>query len=124
MPVKNHNELTPLQQKFVDFYLQTGNGTQSVVLAGYKAAQPDKMSNLLLKKSCIVNYIEKKKKTIESRIRSSEEHKIATTMDIKAFWSSVMMDTKQEMKDRLKAAELMAKTYGLFINRVQVFGFL
>jgi phage terminase small subunit len=33
--MKNYSELTLKQQKFIDYYIQTGNATQSAINAGY-----------------------------------------------------------------------------------------
>ena len=47
-------------------------------------------------------------------MRQEREKQIATVADIQEFWTNVMNNRAYEMKDRLKASELLAKANGLF----------
>ena len=40
--------------------------------------------------------------------------------EINAFWTGIIRDEGQEMKDRLKASELRARAAGGFIERQEV----
>jgi len=40
--------------------------------------------------------------------------------EIKQFWSKVVMDDEQSMKDRLKASELLGKTHKMFVESVEI----
>lgn len=48
--------------------------------------------------------------------------KIAQRMDIQQFWSEVMANAEEKTADRLKASELLAKSQGEFITKVEVQG--
>jgi phage terminase small subunit len=59
------------------------------------------------------------RKYLEQR---NEEIKKANTADIgeiREFWSSAMRNEGEKMKDRIRASELLAKTYGAFIDRLE-----
>lgn len=113
--------LTPMMQKFADYYLQTANATQSVVLAGY-SVNPSKKSYELLRHPTIVAYIEERNRAIAKKSEKEDNKKLATILNIKNFWSDIMFNENMEIKDRLKASELLAKTYGLFIDKIQISG--
>ena len=40
---------------------------------------------------------------------------IADVETVRKFWSTVLKDTSAKPSDRLKASELLAKSYGMFI---------
>ena len=56
------------------------------------------------------------KKYIEELRHKDVPKRIATVDDIKAFFTEIMNDTEQATKDRIRAAELLAKTAGAFNN--------
>lgn len=44
----------------------------------------------------------------------------AQVEEIRQFWTATMRDDTAKSADRLKASELLAKTYGAFLERVAV----
>ncbi|MED4255181.1 terminase small subunit [Priestia megaterium] len=106
------SKLTPKQQAFGDYYIETGNATQAAIKAGYskKTARVIGQENLL--KPAIKKYIEKLNKQIESE-------RIADMKEVKEFWTSMVRNNKLEPKDRLKASEYIAKTNGAFLEKVE-----
>lgn len=44
----------------------------------------------------------------------------AQVEEIRQFWTDTMRDQGAKTGDRLKASELLAKTYGAFLDRVEV----
>ncbi len=48
-----------------------------------------------------------------------EDKKIADVSDVQAFWTSVMYDGFEKMIQRLKASELLARSYGMFKDYVK-----
>lgn len=40
--------------------------------------------------------------------------------EVRQFWTATMRDENMKPADRLKASELLAKTYGAFLERVEV----
>ncbi|BFI99908.1 terminase small subunit [Priestia megaterium] len=106
------SKLTPKQQAFADYYIETGNATQAAIKAGYskKTARVIGQENLL--KPAIKKYVEERNKEIKSK-------RIADMKEIKEFWTSMVRNNKLEPKDRLKASEYIAKTNGAFLEKVE-----
>ncbi len=126
--------MTPKQQKFCDEYLVSGNATDAAIKAGYSPKTAYAIGSENLSKPELKAYI----KTRLDEIRSA---KIADTEEVLAYLTAVMRgehteevpvlcgDGCQELtekavgaKDRLKAAELIGKRYGLFTDKVDVGG--
>jgi len=111
--------LTPRQQAFVEHYAASGNATEAARLAGYKQPHPQGAENLL-------------KPTIQAALAAltagASSARIATATERQEFWTGVMRgkdkyapdDAQQpiEMKDRLKASELLGKAHQDFVDRV------
>jgi phage terminase small subunit len=101
------------QKKFADYYIQTGNATESYKRAGYKAKGNVAEANAsrLLRNAKVVEYIEERNKQLESS-------RIADMEEVKKFWTNTMRNEYAELKDRLKASEYIAKTNAAFIDTV------
>ena len=108
-------KLTPKQQSFADYYLQTGNATEAAIKAGYseKTARITGCENLT--KPNIVTYIEEKQKEIDAQ-------RTADIVEVRVFWTETMRNPANRMKDRLKASELIARTSGAFLEKDEVNG--
>lgn len=106
------NKLTPKQKKFCDYYIQTGNATESAIKAGYSKRTAAVIGNENLMKPYIANYI--KSKSVATEIST-----IATMQEVKEFWASLLRDEKTDKRDRLKASEFIAKTNGAFLDKVE-----
>lgn len=98
--------LTVKQQKFIEAY--TGNATEAAKIAGYKV--PRQQGQRLLSNAVISSAIQK---------RQEKELKpvIANRQDRQSFWTEVMSDINNQLKDRLRASELLAKSEGDFLER-------
>jgi phage terminase small subunit len=101
-------ELNAMQQKFVAAY--AGNATEAAKIAGYR--HPGQQGERLLKKVEIAEAI-KKRQEKESRPL------IATRQERQRFWTETMQDADRDMKDRLKASELLGKSEADFTDKVQ-----
>ena len=117
MPAVKHSQiktntghiLTPKEAKFIDKYIELGNGSQSVLEAGYKTTAPHTKSNELLRK----NYIAEE---IKFRMDNMRAENIADAQEVMEYLSQVM---RGEIKDqfgletpvseRTKAAVELAK---------------
>ena len=111
-------QLTIKQQRFCDNYIKTGNVTQSYIDAGYKATSNKiaySNAKKLLEKYYICKYIEERNKELESE-------KIADIQEVKEYWTRLMHNDPEGEKSGLKASELLAKTYGAFLDRVETTG--
>ncbi|MTO05124.1 terminase small subunit [Turicibacter sanguinis] len=111
-------KLTPKQQAFADYYIQTGNATESYKKA-YESCKKEETARAnasrMLTNANVVAYIEEKQKEIDST-------RTADMKEVKEFWSRTMRDVGNTMKDRLKASELIARTSGAFLEKVEVKG--
>ena len=105
--------LTAKQQRFVDAY--TGNATQAAIAAGYSEKTAPFIGAENLKKPKIIAEL-KSRETVRCTPL------IASRAERQQFWSSVMRDKKQMMRDRLKAAELLGKSEADFVERQEITG--
>lgn len=98
------------RQQFVIAYAETGNASEAARRAGYSEKTAYSQGEQLLRIPEI---------QIAIKGLASEKMKpgIATAEERQQFWSSVMQDRDQEMKDRLRASELLGKRQGDFIER-------
>ena len=56
---------------------------------------------------------------IKARQDTESRDRIATRQDRQRFWTDTMQDGALDMKDRLKASELLGKSEGDFLDRVE-----
>jgi phage terminase small subunit len=110
------NELNKKQKMFADSYILTGNATQSYIEV-YNCTYANAMSSSseLLRNPKVKKYIASINRTID---RKTKNNKIAEMKEVKEFWTTTLRDETKEMKDRLKASEMIAKTNGAFIEKV------
>ena len=104
-------KLTEKQKRFIDYYIQTGNATESCRLAGYKGNNLDRIGHENLRK--LENYI-------KPRIESLDNSRALELEEILEFWSDSIRDETIKTSDRLRASELLAKSKGAFIEKVEV----
>lgn len=102
--------LTPRQKRFADEYLKSGNATEASKLAGYSPKYAGENAAKLLKNTNIQNYIKQKNDELN-------RENIADIEEIKSFWTYAMRSSSNDMKDRLKASEHLARTEGAFIEQ-------
>ena len=126
--------MTPRQRKFCDEYLISGNATDAAIKAGYSPKTAKQTGSENLAKPDLKAYIE----TELNKIHSA---KIADAEEVMKYLTSVMRGEHTEQvlklagdgfqtitdidvsaKDRLKAAELVGKRYGLFTEKVGLEG--
>lgn len=128
------NTLTPRQQKFCDEYLISGNATDAAIKAGYSRKTAKQTGSENLAKPDLRAYIDEQLSKIHSA-------KIADAEEVMKYLTSVMRGEHTEQvlklvgegvqtvtdidvsaKERLKAAELIGKRYGLFTDKVGLEG--
>jgi len=95
-----------------------GNAEQAAVAAGYSRTYARKNAYKLFGvpyvQKCILEY-NKKAAAQEADTEPPEtKYQIATIADIQAFWTDVMNDDEEMMKNRIRASELLAKAKGAF----------
>lgn len=99
--------LTLKQQKFVSEYLKTLNATQSAIKAGYSKKSAYSIGAENLKKPEV-------KEVILSAMTEHENGCLLSREQRQKFWQDIMMNEKNDLKDRIKASELLAKSFGDF----------
>jgi phage terminase small subunit len=106
--------MTEKQKAFCDFYLQSFNGTQSAIKAGYSEETAQQIASENLSKPLIQEYI-------KERTEKASNSRIMTVTDLKEFWSGTAQGLIEgaDYKDRLKASELLGKAEALFVERLK-----
>lgn len=127
-------KLTAKQQRFCDEYLIDLNASQAAIRAGYSSKYANTNASKLLKITTIKDFL-------AQRMAEKESHLIADQDEVLKYLTSVMrgqsrssivvvestgdfMSAAREMekapdeKERLKAAELLGKRYGLYTDKV------
>ena len=130
--------MTPKQKRFCDEYLIDTNATQAAIRAGYSEKTAYSIGNENLSKPELRAYI-------DERLAEMQSKTIATAEEVLQYLTSVLrgeeteevvvveglgegmsrakrMDKGVGAKDKLKAAELLAKRYGILTDRVNVDG--
>lgn len=126
--------MTPKQKRFCDEYLIDCNATRAAIDAGYSKKTAYSIGNENLSKPELRAYI-------DERLAEMESKKIADATEVMQYLTSVLRgeskssvlslcgDGYQEVveknpdeKEKLKAAELLAKRYGLLTDKLGVTG--
>ena len=139
--MKNKDDLTDKQKKFIEEYLIDMNGTRA-----YRAAYPTvKNDETAGAAACRLLKNVKIKQAIEPILENMSSDRMATATEVMEYLTSVMRgDSSAEIvvveglgdgvsearrfkkapdeKERLRAAELLGKRYGLFKDKVEVSG--
>ncbi len=129
-------KLNVKQKIFADEYLVCLNATESAIKAGYSKKTAYSIGQRLLKKVEVKNYIDEHLKKLEdekiaeakevmeylTKVLRGEETEETIVIEGKGDGISKARKIKKEIspKDRLKAAELLGKRYGLFTDKLQV----
>lgn len=110
-------ELNIKQKKFADYFVQTGNATESYHRAGYKAEgnSAEVNASRLLRNAKVIDFIEERNKELDTKF-------IADIEETKRFWTEILRDPEIDIKDRLKASEYIVKTNGAFLDKKELSG--
>ena len=109
------DKLTVRQARFALEFTRLGNATQAAIAAGYATHTATTQAARLLTKAHVQTAISEQSKVQQSAT-------IADAQERKAFWTTVMRGEESELKDRLKASELLGKAGGDFIERREQVG--
>ena len=104
-------KLNARQQAFVEAY--AGNATAAALAAGYSEKSARVQGRRLITNDNVA-------KAIKAREAQRIAPAIATRQERQEFWTSVLRNKDEAMKDRLKAAELLGKSEGDFLERVEM----
>lgn len=130
--------MTPKQKRFCDEYLIDTDGAKAAIRAGYSERSAKQIASELLTKPDLRAYI-------DERLAEMQEKTIASATEVMQYLTSVLrgeeteevvvvegcgegfsrattMDKAVGAKDKIKAAELLAKRYGLLTDKVGIEG--
>lgn len=117
---KDYNKLTEKQKRFIDYYVETANATESAKKAGYSSKTAKNIGAENLTK---LNYF------IQERLQQLEDNRIASQEEVLQYLTKVMRGEEKDqfgldasLQDRTKCAELLGKRYGTFKEKVDVTG--
>lgn len=117
---KDYNKLTEKQKRFIDYYVETANATESAKRAGYSSKTAKNIGAENLTK---LNYF------IQERLQQLENNRIASQEEVLQYLTKVMRGEEKDqfgldasLQDRTKCAELLGKRYGTFKEKVDVTG--
>ena len=128
-------KMTPKQKRFCDEYLIDLNATQAAIRSGYSKKTANRIATENLSKPVIKAYI-------AERMAEKESELIADQDEVLKYLTSVLrgktqsevvvvegigdgcsearaMQKAPDEKERLKAAELLGKRYGLYTEKVE-----
>ena len=130
--------MTERQKRFIDFYIKTGNASEAARSAGYSDKMANRIGTENLSKPVISREIAKRLKELESSrtadlketleymtavMRGEKEDVVVVTVGTgKGFSKSEIVKVPISTRDRLKAAEYLAKINGAFKTEIQVSG--
>jgi len=117
---KDYSKLTEKQKRFIDYYIETANATESAKRAGYSSKTAKNIGAENLTK---LNYF------IQERLQQLENNRIASQEEVLQYLTKVMRGEEKDqfgldasLQDRTKCAELLGKRYGTFKEKVEVAG--
>lgn len=109
MAYKAKETLTDRQLKFCEYYVQSGNGSQSVIKAGYSKRSAGYTATTLLKNPKVVS-------KIAELTRPQQERRIATGKEVMEFFTKMMYGEIKDQfgldatnGDKIRAAQELAK---------------
>lgn len=127
--------MTAKQQRFCDEYLIDLNATQAAIRAGYSKKTANRIATENLSKPVIKEYIEKRMAEKQSQLIADQDEvlKYLTAVMRGETQSEVVvvegtgdgcsearaMEKAPDEKERLKAAELLGKRYGLYTEKIE-----
>lgn len=117
---KDYNKLTEKQKRFIDYYVETANATESAKRAGYSSKTAKNIGAENLTK---LNYF------IQERLQELGDIRIASQEEVLQYLTKVMRGEEKDqfgldasLQDRTKCAELLGKRYGTFKEKINVTG--
>ena len=93
------------QEKFCEYYVEFGNATEAAKKAGYSGKTAYSQGQRMLKNVEISNFI-------KELANSRKSLQTASADEVLEFFTEVMRNSNEQTKNRLKAAENLAKRFG------------
>lgn len=117
---QQYEKLTEKQKRFIDYYIETANATESAKRAGYSEKTAKNIGAENLTK---LNFF------IQKKLEEKESQRIASQDEVLQYLTKVMRGEEKDqfgldasLQDRTKCAELLGKRYGTFVEKKEVAG--
>lgn len=109
--------MTPKQKAFADYYIETGNASESARRAGYSERSAYALGERTLKNVEVARYI-------GERMAAQDEKRVASADEVLQFYSAVIRGEVKDqfgldasLADRIKAADSLMKRYNVADDR-------
>lgn len=124
-------KMTPKQKLFCDEYLIDLNATQAAIRAGYSEKNARNIASENLTKPNIKEYIDARMAEKESELIANQNEVLkyltavmrgksnASVLARSELGGDVVIEKPPDEKERLKAAELLGKRYGLYTDKIE-----
>jgi phage terminase small subunit len=109
VPFPTYARLTPKQQAFVQAFIRTRNASEAARTAGYSKSSARNYGQALLKNKNVLRAIEELAPPLNGEVARKVDEFLLRVLEIP------FDEARVKMTDRLKAAELLARRFGLFI---------
>ncbi|OEC02126.1 hypothetical protein GY31_09255 [Lysinibacillus sphaericus] len=130
MPLKVR-KINPKQQEFADYFIELGNAEEAALRAGYSKTYARGQSYKLLANVGIKTYIENRMEELKSeRVADQQEILESLTKVLRGEEKGValvgvgmgeqeVLDIKPTLAEKIKAAELLGRRYGMWTDKVK-----
>ena len=108
-------KLNARQKSFCEFYVASGNATESAIKAGYSKKTARSIGQRLLTNVDIKKHI----KELQEKTKTS---RIMTAIERREFLTEVIKNGNEKVQDRLKALDILNKMDGEYIEKMQLSG--
>jgi len=124
-------KMTAKQQRFCDEYLIDLNATQAAIRAGYSGKTANRIGTENLSKPVIKAYLAERMSEKESELIADQDEvlryltsvmrgkSVASVLAREETGADHVIEKPPDEKERLKAAELLGKRYGLYTDRIE-----
>lgn len=99
------------EQAILNYKANGGNMKKAMIDAGYSENYADKNAKYLM--GIVGQEIKAAQDTIKSK-------KIKSVTQIQEWWTNIMEDEDVDIRDKIKVSELLAKSQGGFIDKVEM----
>ena len=114
MSGKKNTQLSAREQRFVSEYVLHGNASQAYRSAGYTGKQAGSNALKLMQRKVIKDAITAQRRDLQAQdgnVKLSRDYLLLQLKDIAE-------NSDEKTTDRLKALELMGKSIGMFVDKV------
>ena len=108
-------KLNARQKSFCEFYVASGNATESAIKAGYSEKYTNKNVSKIRQNTAVQEYI----KELQEKAKTN---RIMTAVERREILTEVIKNRNEKLQDRLKALDILNKMDGEYIEKMQLSG--